>query len=49
MSDRWPGRPLNVGAVVAATIRETPRAEYERRLGVLRAALAHVRDWADEQ
>ena len=44
----WPGRPLNVGAVVAATIRETSRVELERRLGLLRAALAHVRDWKDE-
>lgn len=42
---RWPGRPLNVGAVAAATIRETSRVEYEYLVGVLRQALVQVRDW----
>jgi hypothetical protein len=46
---RWPGRPLNIGAVAAATIRETSRIDYERRVGELREALVHLRDWRDER
>ena len=38
-------RPLNVGAVAAATIRQTPGYEYEKRVGKLRAQLAQMRDF----
>lgn len=37
-------RAINHGAVVAATIRETPRHEFERRVGQLREVLAIWRD-----
>lgn len=39
-------RPINYGAVIAATIRETSRAEYERRIGAWRESMAI---WVDHQ
>ncbi len=39
-------RAINHTAVVTATVRETPDAEYERRVGLLREQLAQ---WIDHR